>query len=103
LTSIMNDNKITEDQMIHDQIIRPTTLTMPQNADNETTEIIDLCTPTMDTNSTASPSLTHVQQFPNLEHRLSILASFPFHQEQQQGFLLFANIPCMLYEIILFL
>ncbi|CAF1440915.1 unnamed protein product, partial [Adineta steineri] len=90
----MDDNTTAENKIIRDQIIRPSTLTLQQNADNQTTEIIDLCTPTMDTNSTASPSLTHVQQFPNLEHRFSILASFPFHQEQQQqGFPLFANIP----------
>ncbi|CAF1320107.1 unnamed protein product [Adineta steineri] len=91
----MNDNKLTEDQMIHDQIIRPTTLTIPQNADNHMIEIIDLCTPTMDTTSTASPSLSHVQRFPNLEHRLSILPTFPFNQQQQeqQGLPLFANIP----------
>ncbi|CAF4348887.1 unnamed protein product, partial [Adineta steineri] len=82
----MDDNTITEDENIPDQTRRPTTLTIPHNTDNQIIEIIDLCTPTMDTTTTASPSLTHVQ-------RLSILASFPFNQQEQQGLPLFANIP----------
>ncbi|CAF1203466.1 unnamed protein product [Adineta steineri] len=92
----MDNNIISEDGNIHDQTRRPSTLTVQQNADNQMIDIIDLCTPTMDTNSTSSPSLTHVQRFPNLEHRLSILPWFPFNQQQQQvqqACPLFVNIP----------
>ncbi|CAF1439543.1 unnamed protein product [Rotaria sordida] len=108
---VMDDNLISKDQHIQDQLFRPTTLlpvsklttaTIQQNISNQTIEIIDLCTPTMDSHDSSfeqhtiqfvSPSKIIVDRFPTLEYRLSILPWFPFNEQQEQGYPLFVNIP----------
>ena len=69
---------------------------------DETTEIIDLCTPTLDNGDRSivaqvsqdiSPFEPLFERFPNHYHRLYILPWFPISDNEDQGHPLLANVP----------
>ena len=71
---------------------------------NDTIEIIDLCTPNSDTKEifvmpvvipSAATSSMNNEWFPKLGHRLSVLPLFPTSHDQNQDYLLSANVPCL--------
>ncbi|CAF5212988.1 unnamed protein product, partial [Rotaria magnacalcarata] len=80
-------------QLIH----RPRTLTLTthqsMNVDTkEQIQVIDLCTPHMNTAS-ISTSNTTIEQFPNLQQKRSILACYPINSQHEHGQPLLPNIP----------
>ena len=74
---------------------------------NETTEVIDLCTPNVDISdiptapivlqntSTTTTTNKMIERFPNLPHLMSILACYPANNKLDHGEPLLSNIPRM--------